>query len=194
MLFFVDAFYMIFFSENLDRMSEKVRKGELDLLLAKPISSQFMISCQRVNTAIIGNLVLAVSWLTYALIGLPDFNWLRLLWLLLLVPAGLLSLYAIRFSFCSLALMFTRADNVQYLWYQLYRLGMRPDSIYAPWLKYMILTLLPVAAVASVPSRALLNPPDLWLFAWVTIWTAGLLYLSHRFWNFCLKFYSSASS
>jgi len=194
MLFFVDALYMIFFSENLDRMSEKVRKGELDLLLAKPVSSQFMISCQRVNTAIIGNLLLATGWLTYALMGLPDFNWLRLLWLIILVPAGLLSLYSIRFSFCAVALIFTRADNVQYLWYQLYRLGMRPDSIYFPWLKMMILTVLPVAAVASIPSRALLDPPNFGLFAWVLIWSGVLLYLSHRFWNYCLKFYSSASS
>jgi ABC-2 type transport system permease protein len=194
MLFFVDAFYMIFFSENLDRMSEKVRKGELDLLLAKPVSSQFMISCQRVNTAIVGNLLLGASWLTYALMGLPDFNWLRLLWLIVLVPAGLLSLYAVRFSFCSLSLLLTRADNIQYLWYQLYRLGMRPDSIYMPWLKYVILTILPVAVVASVPSRALLDPPDFALFAWVTVWSVGLLYISHRFWGFCLRFYGSASS
>lgn len=194
LLFFVDALYMILFSENLDRMSEKVRKGELDLLLAKPVSSQFMISCQRVNTAIIGNLIMATAWLSFALWGLPDFDWLRILWLLILVPAGLLSLYAIRFSFCALSLIFTKADNIQYLWYQLYRLGMRPDSIYHPWLKLLILTLLPIAAVASVPSRALLDPPDFTLFAWVVAWSAALLYLSHRFWNYCLKFYSSASS
>ncbi len=194
MLFFVDAIYMILFSENLDRMSEKVRKGELDLLLAKPISSQFMISCQRVNSAIIGNLVLGVGWLIYALSGLPDFNWMRILWLIVLVPAGLISLYSIRFCFCAVSLIFTKADNVQYLWFQIYRLGMRPDSIYMPWLKIMVLTLLPVAVVASVPSRALLDPPDLILYGWVVVWSVALLYLSHRFWNFCLKFYSSASS
>ncbi len=194
MLFFVDAFYMIFFSENLDRMSEKVRKGELDLLLTKPVNSQFMISLQRANTAIFGNLILGIAWLIYSLMGLPDFDWIRLLWLLILCPAGLISLYAIRFSFCAIALIFTRADNIQYLWFQVYRLGMRPDSIYRPWLKYMVLTIIPVAVVASVPSRALLEPPDFGLFAWVVVWSVALLYLSHRFWNFCLKFYSSASS
>jgi ABC-2 type transport system permease protein len=193
-LFFVDAIYMILFSENLDRMSEKVRKGELDLLLAKPVSSQFMISCQRVNTAIIGNLFLGTGWLIYALMGLPDFSWMRIAWLLVLVPAGLVSLYSIRFCFCAVALIFTKADNVQYLWFQIYRLGMRPDSIYMPWLKVLVLTLLPVAVVASVPSRALLDPPDLALYGWVIVWSVALLYLSHRFWNYCLKFYSSASS
>jgi ABC-2 type transport system permease protein len=35
-VFVVDALYMIILSENLDQFSEKVRKGDLDLLLAKP--------------------------------------------------------------------------------------------------------------------------------------------------------------
>jgi ABC-2 type transport system permease protein len=193
-LFVVDALYMIFFSENLDRMSEKVRKGEVDLLLAKPVDSQFMVSCQRINTAIAGNLILAVGWLSYSLWNLPDFQWARLLWLIILIPAGLISLYSIRFMFSSVALIFTKADNLQYLWYQLYRLGMRPDSIYLPWLKIMVLTILPVAVIASVPARALLDPPHFALFGWVIFWSGFMLWMSHRFWNYCLKFYSSASS
>jgi ABC-2 type transport system permease protein len=194
LLFIVDAFYMIFFSDNLDRMSEKVRKGEMDLLLAKPVSSQFMLSFQRVNTAIIGNLLIAIGWFIFSLLHLPEVHWLRLGWLLILIPVGLISLYAIRFMFCSVSLIFTKADNVQYLWYQLYRLGMRPDSIYFPWLKIVILTVLPVAVIASVPAHAVLEPPNFGLFLWVTVWCVALVYLSHRFWNYCLKFYSSASS
>lgn len=193
-LFVVDAFYMIFFSENLDRMSDKVRKGEIDLLLAKPINSQFMVSCQRINTAIFGNLLIGIAWLTFSLVSLPDLQWIRVLWLIILIPTGILSLYSIRFIFCSLALIFTKADNIQYLWFQLYRLGMRPDSIYVPWMKVLVLTLLPVAVIASVPARALLDPPNWGLFAWVVLWAMGILYLSHRFWNFCLRNYSSASS
>ncbi len=193
-LFVVDAFYMILFRENLDKMSDRVRKGELDLLLAKPVNSQFMLSCQRINTAIFGNLILGTSWLIYSLQGLPDFNWLRLLWLLCLAPAGLLSLYALRFAFCSTAIIFTRSENLQYLFYQIYRLGMRPDSIYQPWLKLALLTVLPMAVIASVPSQALMEPPNFGLFAWVILWSLGLLYLSNLFWRFCLKHYSSASS
>lgn len=194
LLFVVDAFYMILFSDNLDRMAEKVRKGEMDLLLAKPVNSQFMISFQRINTAIIGNLVIGLSWLAFSLANLPDFQWTRLPWLIVLLPVGLASLYSIRFMFCSLSLIFTKADNLQYLWFQFYRLGMRPDSIYFPWIKVMVLTVMPVAAIASVPAHAILEPPDLALFTWVIFWCGVLVSSSHRFWNFCLKFYSSASS
>lgn len=193
-LFVVDAIYMILFHDNLDRMSERVRKGELDLLLAKPVDSQFMLSFQRISTALIGNLIIGMSWLIYSLQGLSDFDPWRLIWLFILIPAGLLSLYSVRFIFCATSILLTKAENVQYLWFQIYKLGMRPDSIYFPWLRFIILTVLPVGVVASVPSSALIGPAQPWLFAWVIIWSGTLVYLSHLFWNWCLKYYSSASS
>lgn len=194
LLFVVDAFYMIFFSENLDKFSDKVRKGEMDLLLAKPVDSQFILSLQRTNTAIFGNLILGVSWLIFALNGLPEFSPARLLWLIVLIPAGLTALYSVRFMFGATAVIFTKNENLQYVWYQVYKLGMRPDHIYFPWLKFALLTLFPVAFVASVPSRAILDAPNFGLYLWVIVWSTTLLYLSHRFWRFCLRFYSSASS
>ncbi len=194
LVFVSDAIYMVFFHDNLDRMTERVRKGDLDLLLAKPVNSQFMISTQYFAVALLGNLLIAVAWFSWSLSQLPNFEALRLLWLLLLIPAGVLSLYSIRFMVAATAIIFTKADNIQYLWYQTYKLGLRPDSIYAPWLRLFILTVLPLAAVASVPARALLDPPELVLFAWVTVWSAALLLISNRFWRYALRYYSSASS
>jgi ABC-2 type transport system permease protein len=193
-LFIVDAFYMILFSENLDRLSDKVTKGELDLLLAKPVSSQFMISCQRWVTAIAGNLLIGVGWLVWSLAAIPDFNWLKLLWLLILIPCGLLSLYGVRFMISTVTVIFTRAENLQYMWYQFYRLGTRPDTLYAPWLKYTVLTILPVGFIASVPSHFLLEEPDFALLALVLSVTAFFLWASQAFWKYALKHYASASS
>ncbi len=71
LVFIVDAFYMILFHDNLDRMNTSIRKGDLDLLLVKPVSSQFMLSCQRVTTAMIGNLFIGVGWFVWALWSIP---------------------------------------------------------------------------------------------------------------------------
>lgn len=193
-MFVVDGIYMIILSENLDQMSEKVRKGDLDLLLSKPVNSQFMISLQKASTAMVGNLLIGTSWFVYSLIQLPDFNSLRLLWLIYLIPCGLVALYTMRFFMAATAVIFARSENLQFIWFQLYRLGMRPDSMYVPWLKWFLLTALPVGVIASVPARALLNPPHYGLFVWVLILAVFLIYLSHKFWNFALRFYSSASS
>lgn len=193
-VFIADAFYMVVFSENFDQFSEKVRKGDLDLLLAKPVNSQFMISFQKTSTAALGNLAIAVSWFTYSLLQLDSFHWGRVFWLLILIPCGLVALYSVRFSIAATAVIFARSDNLQFIWYQIYRLGMRPDSIYSPWLKWLLLTVLPVGVVASVPARAILEPPQWGLFIWVMVLASLLVYLSHRFWKFALGFYSSASS
>lgn len=194
LVFIADALYMIIFSENLDQFSDKVRKGDLDLLLAKPVNSQFMLSLQKASTAAIGNLGIGLVWFIYSLVQLPDFQWLRLLWLIILIPCGLIALYSVRFSIAALSVIFARSENLQFIWYQIYRLGMRPDSIYVPWLKWLLLTALPVGVVASVPARAVLEPPQWGLFTWVVFLAGLLIYLSHRFWKFSLKFYSSASS
>lgn len=194
LLFVIDAFYMIIIHENLENITEKVRKGDLDMLLAKPVNSQFMITLQKANTAILGNLVLGLSWLVYSLKGLDSFEPLRLLWLIFLIPCSLAVIYSVRFMFSATAVIFTRSENLQFLWWQVYRLGMRPDSMYSAWFKWALLTVIPVGVVVSIPARAILNPPDLVYLLWPLILAPILIYLSHRFWKFALKFYSSASS
>lgn len=193
-VFLVDALYMIIFSENLDSFSEKVRRGDLDLALAKPVSSQFLLSLQKASTAMIGNFVLAVSWLGYSLSQYAEFEWARLLWLIVLIPCGLCSFYCLRFILAGSAVIFAKSDNLQFIWYQISRLGMRPDSMYVPWFRWAILTVLPVGMIASVPARAILEPPQWGLFAWCIILSGIILFLTTRFWKFALKHYSSASS
>lgn len=193
-LFVIDAVYMIVFSENLDRMSEKVRKGDMDLILTKPAESQFIISLQKVNTALFGNLILGLIWFFWSLSQLPEFSWWRLLWLIVMVPCGVSVVYALRFSFSALAVIFAKSENIQFLWFQLYKLATRPDSIYFPWLKFILLTILPIGMIASVPARVLIDPPNILFPLWAVFLAPMLIYLSHRFWNFCLKYYSSASS
>ncbi len=193
-VFVADGLYMILFHDNLDRMSDRIRKGEMDLLLAKPVNSQFMMSLSRVSTVLIGNLMVGTSYLIWAISQAQDFHFFRLLWLMILIPCGLICFYTIRFFIASTSILFTRSENLQYLWYQLYKLGLRPDSIYAPWLRLMLLTILPVGVIASVPARFLLEPPNWGLLAWVLCLASLLMYGSRRFWNYCLSHYTSASS
>ncbi len=193
-VFVVDGLYMILFSENLDRMSERVRRGEMDLLLAKPVNSQFMLSTQKVGTVMLGNLCVGASYFIWALMRYSQLEPLRLLWLIFLIPSGLLFFYCVRFMFATMTIIFTKAENLQHLWYQVYRLGLRPDSIYSPWLKFVLLTVLPVGLISSLPARAVLDAPQVWLFAYAVLFSFFVLYLSHRFWIFCLRHYTSASS
>lgn len=193
-LFVVDAIFMTVFSNNLDFFSDLVRKGNLDLLLTKPVNSQFMISCQRASTAHLGNLLMAIAWLGWSLYHFAGLEPWRLLWLVVAIPSGLMIFYSLRFFFSACALIFTRADSVQYLWYSLYKLGMRPDTIYAPWLKYLVLSAIPVGLIASVPARLVLGSAAPWIAVWMVVASVGSVWLTSVFWKYALRQYASASS
>jgi ABC-2 type transport system permease protein len=193
-LFVVDAIYMVLFHENLEKMNTQIRKGDIDLFLVKPVSAQFMITCQKVGTALVGNLIISIGWLWWSLAQLPDLSALRLFWLIVLIPSALIAIYSIRFVFSASAFLFTQAESIMYLWYQLYKLGLRPDGIYVPWLRIVVLTVIPVGFVASVPARAILEPVNYWLPVWVVLWSCTLLWMTTWLWKKGLKFYSSASS
>lgn len=193
-LFVVDALYMIFFSENLDHFSEKVRKGDLDLSLSKPVSSQFLVSMQKANTAILGNLLFGLCWLTWSLWSIPSLSGIQSLMCLVLIPCGVLISYSIRIMLASTAIRFTRSENLQYLYWQIYKLGMRPDSIYPQALRWALATVLPMALLASLPTSILLGLSDWRSFLGAIFVSGFFLWLSHRVWQASLKHYASASS
>jgi ABC-2 type transport system permease protein len=194
-LFLVDSCWMFFVSENLDRLSLKVRNGDLDMLLTKPVNSQFMISMQKFSSAFLINMVLTFALVNWALTKTSaGWHLSSVLWIIYFIPWALLVVYGTRFLFSALSVIFINADSVSYIWYQLYRMGTRPDSIYPKWLRYTLLSIVPMGFVASVPSRLLLGIYSAWMVVALPAVGLGLLYLSHRFWHFTLRHYSSASS
>jgi len=194
-LFVTDSIFMILFSENLDKFSDRVRKGEIDMLLTKPANAQFLLSFQKMNTAYILNFCVTTSWLVYSLAHLPGgINFFRVASLVVMIPAGVAIIYSTRFFFSASALIFTRADNINYLWFNLYKLGTRPVSIYPSWLRYILLSIIPVAFFASVPTQLILGTTSLWFTLYGVAVSSALLFSTTRYWKFALKFYSSASS
>lgn len=195
---FIDSIYMIMWDSNFSKFNDDVRKGQLDLLLIKPVNSIFMLSSQKISISHIPCLFITGAGLIWSLFQLPDFNFYKLFLLILLIPSGLSVIFCGRFALNATALIFTRADFLQYVWYSLFRLGLRPDGIYSSLLsgffRYFLIFILPFAMVASIPSRLLIEPFQFGYFIWALIMPFILFYALKKYWNYCLKFYSSASS
>ncbi len=194
LVLFIDSIYMILWDLNFTAFTDNVRKGTLDLLLMKPIDSMFMLSSQRISVSHIPCFFVTAAGLVWALAQMPDFNWLRLFWLIVLVPAGLSVIFCGRFALNCSAILFTRADFLQYLWYSLFRLGLRPDAIYSGFLRVILIFVVPFAMVASIPARILLEPTQLWMIAWAILLPFIIFSLLKKYWRYCLRQYSSASS
>ncbi|MGZ3727368.1 MAG: ABC transporter permease [Pseudobdellovibrio sp.] len=194
LVLFVDSIYMILWDPNFSTFTDNVRKGTLDLLLMKPINSMFMLSSQKISVSHIPCFFITFGGLVWALAQLPQFTWMKLLWLLILIPSGLSVIFCGRFALNSTSIIFTRADFLQYVWYSLFRLGLRPDAIYSGFIRIILIFIVPFAMVASIPARVLLEPTAPWMLVWALVLPFLLFFGLKKYWNFCLKFYSSASS
>jgi ABC-2 type transport system permease protein len=194
LVLFIDSIYMILWDPNFSAFTENVRKGTLDLLLVKPVNSMFMLSSQKISISHIPCLFITGAGFFWAIGNIPDFNYLKLFWLIVLIPAGLSVIFAGRFALNCSAILFTRADFLQYLWYSMFRLGLRPDAIYSGVLRFVLIFMIPFAMIASIPARILLEPVNPVYLIWAVLLPILLLFGLRKYWSYCLRHYSSASS
>lgn len=194
-LFVVDSIYMVLFHENLDQISWMVKKGDLDLLLTKPVSAQFMVSCKKVNVTYIANILLTSIFLFWAVQQLKtSVGVTQILLFIFSIIFSLSVTYSFRMFFSIFALIFQNAENMTFIWYSLYRFGTRPDSMYPSFVRYALLSFIPVAFIASVPARLIVEGVQWDLFFGGIGLSLLLLFSTAKFWNYALKKYSSASS
>ena len=106
---FVDSIYMILWDSNFTKFNDDVRKGQLDLLLTKPVNSMFMTSSQKISISHIPCFFVTLGGLIWSLSQLPDFQWAKVLWLFIVIPSGLTVIFCGRFSLNATALLFTRS-------------------------------------------------------------------------------------
>jgi len=192
-LFLVDALQMILFAYNFDVFSEKIAYRDLDLLLLRPVSSQQLMTAQRLQCGFILNALFAASWLLWSL-SLVDggITWLRAFLILIVVPAALAIFYSTRVIFATIALLITRAEHFHELYFTFFKMGQRPDKLYGPGIRYLILMVVPVGMIASVPTRVLVDPADSFALPALLSTSVAFLFAANRFWNWSVKRYMAS--
>ena len=189
-LFLVDALQMILFAYNFEVFSEKIVHRDLDLLLLRPVSSQQLMTSQKLQCGFILNAVFAASWLIWSLSLLPGgFSWLRSLLILIVIPAALSIFYSTRLIFSTIALLITRAEHFHDLYFLFFKMGQRPDKLYGPGIRYLILLIVPVGMIASFPTRVLVDPTDSFALPALIMASIVCLFVANRFWKWSVKRY-----
>jgi len=189
-LFLVDALQMILFAHNFDVFTEKIVRRDLDLLLLRPVSSQQLMTCQKLQCGFLLNAVFALSWLLWSLSLLPEgFPWIRSLLILIVVPAALSIFYSTRLIFCTAALLMTRAEHFQEFYFTFFKMGQRPDHLYGPGIRYIILLIIPVGMIASFPTKVLVDPSDSWALPTLLAVAAASFFVVNRFWRWSVQRY-----
>lgn len=189
----LQGFSATFLAPNLSQIVKHVQQGTLDFVLLKPISSQFWLSTRTVSPWGLPDLVFGLIVIAYA--G----NRLQLqpaAYLLGIVPLsfGLLSLYSLWFMLGATSIWFVKIYNVTEVLRGLIEAGRFPIVAYPAAYRFFFTFVIPVAFLTTIPAETLLQRGDAtWVMGAAGL-AIALLYASRLFWNFALRFYTSASS
>ncbi len=193
--FVVDALFMTIFANNVWWLPILVNKGDLDYYLVRPVSSLFFVSLRDFAANSLVNLLIAGGLLGWAIARYPQpLGAGRVAIFVALLLLGTYLLYLVRLLFC-LPVFWTHSGHglLEVSW-ALTLFGERPVEIYRSWLRAALLTVLPLAFVASVPVSVLFSGWTAWGLAHAALVTLGMTALTLWLWRRALAAYASASS
>jgi ABC-2 type transport system permease protein len=189
-----DALFTMLFQRNFWQFSDLVNKGELDILLTKPVSPLFLALSRWLSITACFNFFLGLGiTITYSKAAgfAGGWHWLALpFWLLI----GLATALLVRFAFSIWVFWTERSWALSRLYYQFFAFATKPDALYPRVIRYLILTALPFAFIGSVPARALLKGLAPYEYALIAAVFIAFFFVDRFFWKKGLSRYQSASS
>ncbi|MGK5085568.1 ABC-2 family transporter protein [Bdellovibrionota bacterium FG-1] len=189
-----DALFTTLFQRNFWNFSDLVNKGELDILLTKPVHPLFLALTRYINLTASFNLLLglgvAIRFSKEAGFA-GGWHWLlAVFWL----AVGLATAIVVRFAFSIWIFWTERSWALSRLYYQFFAFATKPDTLYPPMIRYLILTALPFAFIGSVPARALLHGLQNWEYFLIAGVLTTFSFMDLYLWKKGLQRYQSASS
>lgn len=193
--FLVDALHMAIFANNLWWLPIFINRGDLDYYLVRPVSSLFFLSLRDFAANSFMNVVIAAGLVTWALWRYPgELGAGAILAYLAFLLLGVFLLYLSRLTFIIPVFWLQSDRGLAEVSWAMARLGERPVQIYAGWLRWLLLTVVPMAFIASVPAYILFQGLSLRWLALAAVVTAGLCGFTLWFWRRAMTAYTSASS
>jgi ABC-2 type transport system permease protein len=180
---------------NMWRFSGMVRDGGLDLALCRPVNTQFLVSARYIDPNGVLNALPGFGLLIFGLNRLNHWpavaDWL--LWALML-GCGILMAYCVWFFIVIFSIWTVKLESAAVIFDPMMQLARFPVDIYPRSWHVWLTFFLPVAFLTTFPTNALLGRGQSWLLPAAVGVAAIMVFLISRFFNFALRFYSSASS
>jgi ABC-2 type transport system permease protein len=191
---------------NCANFSELIRTGNLDFVLLKPIDTQFLISFEKMDLAMLNQVLLALGLLGYSLwsIGRPVSAAQAALYIAY-VGVGVAFFYGLMLALASTSVWFGRNQGLYDFWFYVTVFARYPRSIYGgrnpgvlelgDVLQFSFSYILPILLVVTVPARILVKAFDQpWLAVVALFAAAAGLVISRAVFHWSLRQYRSASS
>lgn len=193
---FIQQIYQAFFLTNCTGLSELVRTGKMDFLLALPINTRFIVSTRQVDLGAFVNALFAICVMIFAAGKLhlhPTAG--QLLGFVILCGVGVFIHYMLMFMLAAISFWTVRAQGIVWGYYNLFNIARMPDEVFRGAFKAVFTFALPILLVSNVPTRVLADKLLSW-HGWVLLLALAVLWaiVSEWFWKFSLSRYTSAST
>ncbi len=141
---------------SIGQLVEDVRKGTLDLVLARPVEPQVYVSFRRLDLWRITDIVVGLGLSLYALgkLGRAPGLLELLAFVSTLIGAGFV-VYSIWIALMSLAFWFVSVENLSVLFDAVFEAARYPVSAYPGALRFLFVYLIPIAWTTTIPASAL---------------------------------------
>ena len=184
-----------FIMPNLVVFWKLINQGTLDFHLLRPISARFLSSVTYFEFDMIPRLIPIIIILVPLLNSFSRIisaeEWILFLLVLLF---GVIIFYNFGFIIVTTCFWFTKIDSLEDLLGNTISLGRYPSDVFKGFSKVIFVYAIPSIFVSVIPAMILLGKGkwDLFFLSAAFVILTGVL--SHYYWNFALRHYSSASS
>lgn len=179
---------------SLSPISGYVQRGEFDLLLLKPIASQFLVTFRYLQVMQVGGALVGLGVIAYGMHQLDAITPLNVVLLLLFLTVAVTIIYSIYLALSTLAFWFTRIEEVATIIWLHSSAGSMPITAYPPWARVLFTLVIPVAFVTNVPAEAATGRLT-WEWGLSGLaFGAAVLSGATWLWSRAIRNYSSASS
>lgn len=191
----IDALNMTIFANNFWAMPSLINKGNLDYYLLRPVSTLFFISFQDFAANSFVNLLIAGGILVWTMIQYPDpISILNLVLFLFLILNGTLLYAFVRLLFVLPVFWTHSSRGLDMMFWGFARFMERPHQIFYGAVRIILLTVLPFALMASLPTEVLFSSNP-WPIVGYCVLLSCVFFISVLgLWRLGLRSYSSASS
>jgi ABC-2 type transport system permease protein len=195
LFFTVNGFRQMLIQPNLTRLSQYVQMGTLDYILVRPVNSLFLVSLRNIGVHNWGDPLLGMGLVCYAFLDMgraPGGPEIALFMLLLI--AALLILYSLNLLLQTTTIWLVNIERADAVAWSLLEAGRYPVDFYKGWVRSLLTVVVPVAFLTTFPAQALLGRLDNWAALVAPVLATVLFVVSIGFWQFALRYYTSASS
>ena len=193
--YLTDTVYVFVLGGNVFNINRMVIRGDLDLILVKPMNPQFFMSFRYVHAYALVSLGILLFFLVKMVVAYHgQFHAANFIFFFASFIMGISIIYSFEFIIACLVFWFRNFSVAGWLCNEVIKYSRRPDSIYRGWFRTLVFSFLPMAMISSLPARMLIFGPDIKILLFQAIVSGLFLWITTVVWKRGLLRYESASS